>query len=79
VTRKNFTQLSPYCGTNPILIVLLIGFPCVRVRFHYMAISDKIQRIMPMPQDRETGQPLAYKEAVLLTNPTNPALKGEVI
>ncbi|KAJ8451741.1 hypothetical protein Cgig2_007224 [Carnegiea gigantea] len=47
-------------------------------KFHYMAISDKIRRIMPMPQDRETGQPLAYKEAVLLTNPTNPALKGEV-
>ncbi|KAF5191988.1 Rhamnogalacturonate lyase [Thalictrum thalictroides] len=46
--------------------------------FHYMAISDERQRIMPMPEDRDTGQPLAYKEAVLLTNPINPDLKGEV-
>lgn len=47
-------------------------------RFHYMAISDDRQRIMPMPQDRETGMPLAFKEAVLLTDPTNPDLRGEV-
>jgi len=43
-----------------------------------MAISDDRQRIMPMPQDRDSGQPLAYKEAVLLTDPTNPDLRGEV-
>lgn len=49
------------------------------VRFHYMAISDDRQRVMPMPQDRTTGQPLAYPEAVLLTNPVNPQQKGEVI
>ncbi|KAK9670706.1 hypothetical protein RND81_13G219400 [Saponaria officinalis] len=47
-------------------------------RFHYMAISDDRQRIMPMPGDRQSGLPLAYKEAVILTNPTNPDLKGEV-
>jgi len=47
-------------------------------RFHYMAISDERQRIMPMPVDRETGKVLDYKEAVLLTKPTNPNLKGEV-
>uniref|UniRef100_A0A803MAW9 rhamnogalacturonan endolyase n=1 Tax=Chenopodium quinoa TaxID=63459 RepID=A0A803MAW9_CHEQI len=47
-------------------------------RFHYMAISDDRQRIMPMPEDRENGLPLAFKEAVLLTNPTNPDLRGEV-
>ncbi|KAK4744715.1 hypothetical protein SAY87_011027 [Trapa incisa] len=46
--------------------------------FHYMAISDERQRIMPMPEDRETGLPLAYPEAVLLTNPTNPDLRGEI-
>ncbi|KAJ4963099.1 hypothetical protein NE237_023038 [Protea cynaroides] len=46
--------------------------------FHYMAISDQRQRIMPMPEDRETGKPLAYPEAVILTNPINPELKGEV-
>lgn len=44
-----------------------------------MAVSDVRQRTMPMPEDRVTGQPLAYKEAVLLTNPTNPELRGEVL
>lgn len=48
-------------------------------RFHFMAISDERQRIMPMPEDRETGQRLAYPEAVLLTNPINPDLRGEVL
>lgn len=47
-------------------------------KFHFMAISDDRQRIMPMPEDRATGQPLAYPEAVLLTNPINPDLRGEV-
>lgn len=43
-----------------------------------MALSDDRQRVMPMPEDRVTGQPLAYPEAVLLTNPINPELRGEV-
>ncbi|EYU30909.1 hypothetical protein ABFS82_08G217700 [Erythranthe guttata] len=49
-------------------------------KFHYMAMSDDRQRVMPMPVDRIPGhgQPLDYPEAVLLTNPTNPQLKGEV-
>ncbi|GAB2282998.1 hypothetical protein Dimus_017530 [Dionaea muscipula] len=47
-------------------------------KFHNMALSDKIQRVMPTPQDRGTGQVLSYPEAVRLTNPANPALKGEV-
>ncbi|XP_026657969.2 probable rhamnogalacturonate lyase B [Phoenix dactylifera] len=49
-------------------------------KFHYMAISDNKQRIMPMPEDRtpERCQQLAYPEAVLLTNPINPQLKGDV-
>ncbi|KAF9591280.1 hypothetical protein IFM89_003231 [Coptis chinensis] len=48
-------------------------------RFHYMAMADNRQRIMPMPDDRLPGrsEPLAYPEAVLLTNPINPDLKGE--
>ncbi|KAF5454361.1 hypothetical protein F2P56_024033 [Juglans regia] len=47
--------------------------------FHYMAISDKKRRIMPTPLDRKRGQPLAYPEAVLLSNTTsNPELRGEV-
>ncbi|KAL2940309.1 Rhamnogalacturonate lyase [Bienertia sinuspersici] len=47
-------------------------------RFHYMALSDNRQRIMPMPKDRETGLPLAFKEAVLLIDPSNQNLRGEV-
>lgn len=43
-----------------------------------MAISDRKQRIMPSGKDRNLGQVLAYKEAVLLTNTTDPILKGEV-
>ncbi|KAI3855351.1 hypothetical protein MKW92_001815 [Papaver armeniacum] len=46
--------------------------------FHYMAISDDRQRTMPMPEDRIAGLPLSYPEAVLLTNPTNSNLTGEV-
>ncbi|KAM3283238.1 putative rhamnogalacturonate lyase B [Capsicum chacoense] len=46
--------------------------------FQYMAVSDERQRIMPTAHDREMGQPLDYKEAVLLTNPTNSFIKGEV-
>ena len=48
------------------------------VRFRYMAISDDRQRIMPSTRDRTKGKKLAYPEAVLLTNPSNPELKGEV-
>ncbi|XP_028105347.1 uncharacterized protein LOC114304383 [Camellia sinensis] len=47
-------------------------------RFQYMAISDERQRIMPTPHDREAGLVLDYPEAVLLTNPSNPELTGEV-
>uniref|UniRef100_A0A0D3H319 Rhamnogalacturonan endolyase n=1 Tax=Oryza barthii TaxID=65489 RepID=A0A0D3H319_9ORYZ len=38
------------------------------------------RRIMPMPEDRVSprGQQLAYPEAVLLVDPINPDLKGEV-
>lgn len=48
------------------------------IRFHYMAVSDDRQRFMPMPEDRLNGQVLDYPEAVLLTRPSNRALKGEV-
>ena len=48
------------------------------VRFQYMAISDTRQRIMPTIADRERGQSLAYPEAVLLKNPMNSELEGEV-
>lgn len=44
-----------------------------------MAMSEVRQRIMPTNDDRERGERLQYKEAILLTNPTNPEFKGEVI
>lgn len=51
-----------------------------KCRFHYMAMADNRQRIMPMPDDRlpPRGQQLAYPEAVLLVDPINPKLRGEV-
>ncbi|XP_022866692.1 uncharacterized protein LOC111386454 [Olea europaea var. sylvestris] len=55
-----------------------ITFKLDDATFHYMAISDDIQRIMPTARDRTGGQVLNYREAVLLKNPSNPSLKGEV-
>lgn len=34
--------------------------------------------MMPRDEDRKTGQKLDYAEAVLLTNPIDPSMKGEV-
>ncbi|XP_038991462.1 probable rhamnogalacturonate lyase B [Hibiscus syriacus] len=47
-------------------------------RFRFMALSDSRQRIMPSTYDRIRSQTLAFKEAVVLTNPSDPQLKGEV-
>ncbi|XP_073314087.1 uncharacterized protein [Primulina huaijiensis] len=49
-------------------------------RFHYMAITDDKQRIMPMPEDLlpGRGKQLIVPESVSLVNPMNPDLKGEV-
>lgn len=44
-----------------------------------MAISDDRQRIMPTSEDRNRSQVLDYPEAVLLTNPSNAFLAGEVL
>ncbi|KAI4979134.1 hypothetical protein ZWY2020_015887 [Hordeum vulgare] len=48
--------------------------------FNYMAVSDGMQRYMPGPADRDAPRavPLAYKEAVLLVNPSEPQFAGEV-
>jgi len=45
-----------------------------------MAMADNRQRNMPLPDDRVAprGKALAYPEAVLLVNPIEPELKGEV-
>ncbi|CAM8902215.1 unnamed protein product [Rhodiola kirilowii] len=47
-------------------------------RFTFVALTDERQRVMPTAEDRLNGQVLDYKEAVKLTNPSNPDLKGEV-
>ena len=45
-----------------------------------MAITDEKQRIMPMPDDLlpDRGKQLIVPESVLLVNPINHDLKGEV-
>ncbi|XP_065050416.1 probable rhamnogalacturonate lyase B isoform X2 [Musa acuminata AAA Group] len=57
-----------------------VAFKLRKDMFHYMAIADNRQRIMPMPEDRAAGrsQRLGYAEAVRLTNPINADLRGEV-
>ncbi|XP_061372055.1 probable rhamnogalacturonate lyase B isoform X3 [Gastrolobium bilobum] len=57
-----------------------IAFKLRKEKFHYMAMADNRQRNMPLPDDRlpPRGQALAYPEAVLLVNPIEPELKGEV-
>ncbi|EFJ05307.1 hypothetical protein SELMODRAFT_137340 [Selaginella moellendorffii] len=49
-------------------------------RFEYMAVSDTVFRQMPTSSDRspERSKALAYPEAVILEDPHNSALKGEV-
>ncbi|CAJ1973980.1 unnamed protein product [Sphenostylis stenocarpa] len=48
--------------------------------FQYMAMADNRRRILPYPEDRLPGrcQTLGYAEAVLLNNPKDPRLQGEV-
>ena len=50
-------------------------------RFHYMAMADNRQRLMPLPDDRlpGRGKELVPPEAVLLVNPIEPEFLGEVI
>ncbi|KAG9149624.1 hypothetical protein Leryth_023237 [Lithospermum erythrorhizon] len=55
-----------------------IVFKLAQNLFQYMAISDEKQRVMPTAEDRLNGKVLDYKEAVLLENPSNPFLAGEV-
>ncbi|KAL0343019.1 UNVERIFIED_CONTAM: hypothetical protein Sangu_1189300, partial [Sesamum angustifolium] len=55
-----------------------IAFKLQHNLFQYMAESDDRQRIMPTTHDREKGLVLDYPEAVLLTNPDNSFLRGEM-
>lgn len=43
-----------------------------------MALSDDRQKFMANDDDRNRGRVLDYQEAVHLTNPASPELKGEV-
>ncbi|KAL4375876.1 hypothetical protein GQ457_02G008810 [Hibiscus cannabinus] len=57
-----------------------IAFKLNKEKFLFMAVSDGKQGVTPTAEDREPGrcQVLAFKEAVLLTNPTDPRLRGQV-
>ncbi|CAN1159366.1 Rhamnogalacturonate lyase [Linum perenne] len=57
-----------------------IAFKLRKDKFHYMVASENRQRYMPLPDDRipPRGQALAYPEAVVMVNPVEPELKGEV-
>ncbi|KAK8581109.1 hypothetical protein V6N12_071351 [Hibiscus sabdariffa] len=59
---------------------LRIVFKLKEDKFGFMALSDTRQGMVPRGEDRDSSrsQTLAFKEAVLLTNPSNPQLKGEV-
>nr|GMD51546.1 probable rhamnogalacturonate lyase B isoform X2 [Ipomoea batatas] len=55
-----------------------IVFKLSTTSFKYLAVSDEIQGEMPSYAEREAGQILDYKEAVLLKETENPKLKGKV-
>ncbi|XP_022752049.1 probable rhamnogalacturonate lyase B [Durio zibethinus] len=54
-----------------------IAFKLKEEKFRFMALSDTRQRIMPSAGDRGY-QTLAYREAMILTNPLDPQLRGEI-
>lgn len=57
-----------------------ITFKLSKDSFHHIAVADNKQKLMPAPEDRmpDRCEPLAYPEAVRLTNPIEPSLRGEV-
>ncbi|XP_022768502.1 rhamnogalacturonate lyase B-like isoform X2 [Durio zibethinus] len=73
-----YEHLKDWPGFN--LDETRIAFKLRKDKFHYMAMADNRQRYMPLPDDRlpERGQALAYPEAVLLVDPVEPEMKGEV-
>ncbi|KAA3476601.1 rhamnogalacturonate lyase B-like [Gossypium australe] len=77
-TYAIYEHLKDWPGFN--LAETRIAFKLRKDKFHYMAMADNRQRYMPLPDDRLSGrgQALAYPEAVLLVNPVEPDLKGEV-
>ncbi|RAL45760.1 hypothetical protein DM860_009624 [Cuscuta australis] len=88
---RRFAMLPNSCGFYTYTILeRLEGFAGVHIEKHrvvfkprgdmflYMAVSDDRRRYMPTLEDRLNGRKLDYPEAVLLTCPSNPALRGEV-
>ncbi|CAG7898889.1 unnamed protein product [Brassica rapa] len=62
--------------------LIRVAFKLNPDRFHYMVVADNRQRQMPTDDDRDIhsgrAKPLAYKEAVKLTNPHNHMFKNQV-
>ncbi|MED6195829.1 hypothetical protein PIB30_041619 [Stylosanthes scabra] len=85
ILRRGDSGFYPY-----IIVERLDGFPAVEIDqirivfklathgFHYMAITNTRQRLMPSMRDRESGQTLDYPEAVRLTRPLEREFDGEV-
>ncbi|KAK1354657.1 Rhamnogalacturonan endolyase [Heracleum sosnowskyi] len=77
-TYSIYERLEGMPGTT--IAQTRVSFKLSEKLFDYMAISDERQRYMPTRKDRKAPRSveLAYHEARLLTNPSNPSLKGEV-
>ncbi|KAL6225063.1 hypothetical protein ACLB2K_003915 [Fragaria x ananassa] len=72
-----FERLEGWPGVQDMDQIRMV-FKLEQAKFDYMALSDTRQRMMPIAADRGNGEQLAYKEAVLLTDPSNPEFRGEV-
>lgn len=57
-----------------------VTFKLQKDKFHFMAVADDRQRVMPCPEDLTPTrcEQLAYPEAHVLTDPVDPDLCGEV-
>ncbi|XVE55639.1 hypothetical protein DITRI_Ditri03aG0174600 [Diplodiscus trichospermus] len=73
-----YEHLKEWPGFN--LAETRLAFKLRKDKFHYMAMADNRQRYLPLPDDRlpRRGQALAFPEAVLLVDPVEPEMKGEV-
>ena len=80
VANNRFQSLSVWRPKLCVFMFTLTLSLVSLITFHYMAISDEKQRVMPMPQDLlpDRSEELIVPESVLLVDPINPDLKGEV-
>ncbi|KAG6403294.1 hypothetical protein SASPL_135511 [Salvia splendens] len=56
----------------------LQGWPALNIDEARIAFKLHQDMVMPTDKDRQAGNPLAYPEAVIISHPSNPQLKGEV-